>query len=121
MPTRHRTARRSRAIALVDRRHPDLTSNTTDRAPRLPRSARNDTRALLRSRPLQAVLLAVAAAQVVAVGSGKALHSDQPRTLLELTSRVASSQPLGRVAAITVAAPVKAAKAAVSSARKSAA
>ena len=94
-----------------------MKSKTNTRAPRLSRRPRNDTRALLRSRPLQAVLLAVAAAQVVAVGSGKALHGDQPRTLGDLVTRVASNEPVGRVAAITVAAPVKAAKAAVAAAR----
>ena len=73
---------------------------------------RTDTRALLRSRPLQAVLLAVAAAQVVAVGSGKALHNEQPRTLSELVTRVATAEPVGQIAAITVAAPIKAVKAA---------
>jgi soluble lytic murein transglycosylase-like protein len=48
----------------------------------------NDTRALLRSRPLQAALVAVAAAQVVAVGSGKALHDTGPRTLTEMALRM---------------------------------
>jgi len=72
---------------------------------------RNDTGSLLRSRPLQAVLVAVAAAQVVAVGSGKALHADQPRSVRELAARVASAEPVGQISDIVVAAPVKVAKA----------
>ena len=67
-----------------------MKGKTTTRAGRRS-SPRSDTRALLRSRPLQAVLLAVAAAQVVAVGSGKALHNDQPRTLGDLVARVAAA------------------------------
>ena len=73
---------------------------------------RNDTASLLRSRPLQAVLVAVAAAQVVAVGSGKALHADQPRSVRELAARVGTAEPVGQISGIVVAAPVKAAKAA---------
>ena len=96
-----------------------MTSKTRNRAPRQSLGPRNETRALLRSRPLQVVLALVAAAQVVAVASGKAPHGDQPRTLLELTQRAAASEPMGQVAAITVAAPVKAAKAAVTAARGS--
>ncbi|HEV7589954.1 MAG TPA: lytic transglycosylase domain-containing protein [Longimicrobium sp.] len=72
---------------------------------------RNDTGSLLRSRPLQALLVMVAAAQVVAVGSGKAVHADQPRTLRELTARVASGEPVGQISAVVVSAPVKAIKA----------
>jgi soluble lytic murein transglycosylase-like protein len=68
---------------------------------------RNDTASLLRSRPLQAVLVAVAAAQVVAVGSGEALNADQPRNIRELAARVASTEPVGQISGIVVAAPVK--------------
>jgi hypothetical protein len=84
---------------------------------------RNDTGSLLRSRPLQALLVMVAAAQVVAVGSGKAVHADQPRTVRELAARVASAQPVGQISAVVVAAPVKVAKARATRAaeRKSAA
>jgi soluble lytic murein transglycosylase-like protein len=72
---------------------------------------RNDTGSLLRSRPMQALLVAVAAAQVVAVGTGKAVHADQPRNLRELAARVTSAPPMGQIAAAIVAAPVKIAKA----------
>jgi soluble lytic murein transglycosylase-like protein len=81
---------------------------------------RNDTGSLLRSRPLQAVLVAVAAAQVVAVGSGKALHADQPRSVRELAARVASAEPVGQISGIVVAAPVKVAKAVAPSAKRDA-
>ena len=92
-----------------------MRGKTTTRAARR-MGPRTDTRALLRSRPLQAMLLAVAAAQVVAVGSGKALHSDEPRTLGELVTRVATAEPVGQIAAVTVAAPIKAVKAQVKAA-----
>src|SRR3954449_5518561 len=72
---------------------------------------KNDTSSLLRSRPLQALLVTVAAAQVVAVGSGKTLHADQPRTLRELAARVAASEPVAQIPAVVIAAPVKIAKA----------
>src|SRR4051812_29318683 len=72
---------------------------------------RNDTGSLLRSRPLQALLVMVAAAQVVAVGSGKIDRADQPRTVRELAARVASAEPVGQIAAVVVAAPGKMAKA----------
>ena len=72
---------------------------------------KNDTGSLLRSRPLQALLVTVAAAQVVAVGSGKTLHAGQPRTLRELAVRVASNEPVGQIPAVVIAAPVKIAKA----------
>ena len=84
----------------------------------------NDTGSLLRSRPLQALLVTVAAAQVVAVGTGKTVHADQPRTVRELAARVATSEPVGQIPALVVAAPVKIAKArtaAKAPARKSAA
>ena len=83
----------------------------------------NDTGSLLRSRPLQALLVIVAAAQVVAVGTGKTVQADQPRTVRELAARVASTEPVGQIPALVVAAPVKAAKARVAKApaRKSAA
>jgi soluble lytic murein transglycosylase-like protein len=71
---------------------------------------RNDTGSLLRSRPLQALLVTVAAAQVVAVGSGKLNHDGQPRTVRELAARVAAAKPAGQISAIVVAAPVKVAK-----------
>jgi soluble lytic murein transglycosylase-like protein len=71
----------------------------------------NDTGSLLRSRPLQALLVTVAAAQVVAVGSGKIDRADQPRTVRELAARVASAEPVGQIPALVVAAPVKVAKA----------
>jgi soluble lytic murein transglycosylase-like protein len=80
----------------------------------------NDTGSLLRSRPLQALLVTVAAAQVVAVGMGKTVHADQPRTVRELAARVASTEPVGQIPALVVAAPVKMAKARVA-ARKTAA
>jgi len=84
---------------------------------------KNDTGALLRSRPLQALLVTVAAAQVVAVGSGKTLHADQPRTLRELAARIAASEPVAQIPAVVIAAPVKIAKAQASksTARKTAA
>jgi soluble lytic murein transglycosylase-like protein len=75
---------------------------------------RNDTGLLLRSRPLQALLVTVAAAQVVAVGSGKIDRADQPRSVRELAARVASAEPVGQIPALVVAAPVKMAKAAAS-------
>ena len=84
----------------------------------------NDTGSLLRSRPLQALLVTVAAAQVVAVGTGKLDHADRPRTVRELAANVASAEPVGQIPALVVAAPVKAAKArtaAKAPARKSAA
>jgi soluble lytic murein transglycosylase-like protein len=64
---------------------------------------RNDTRSLLRSRPLQAVLLAVAGMQVVAVGSGNALHDGAPGSLAELVRRFQSAPVL--VMSPVVAAP----------------
>ena len=78
---------------------------------------RNDTGSLLRSRPLQALLVMVAAAQVVAVGSGKIDRADQPRTVRELAARVASAEPVGQISAVVVAAPVKMAKAQASRAK----
>jgi len=72
---------------------------------------KNDTGSLLRSRPLQALLVTVAAAQVVAVGSGKLDHADRPRTVRELAASVASAEPVGQIPALVVAAPVKAARA----------
>src|SRR5215213_6305209 len=82
----------------------------------------NDTGSLLRSRPLQALLVTVAAAQVVAVGSGKTVQADQPRTVRELAARAASAGPVGQIPAVVIAAPVKVAKArtAKAPARKSA-
>jgi len=79
---------------------------------------RNDTGSLLRSRPLQAVLAVVAATQVVAVASGKAVAADQPRTLRELAARVTTSEPVGQIPAMVVAAPVKAVKVASAAPRK---
>ena len=79
---------------------------------------RNDTGSLLRSRPLQAMLAVVAVAQVVAVGSGKPVHADAPRTLRELAARVATAEPMGQIPAMVVAAPVKAAKAVAAAPRK---
>ena len=78
---------------------------------------RNDTGSLLRSRPLQALLVTVAAAQVVAVAGGKLDHADRPRTVRELTARVASAEPAGQISAVVVAAPVKMAKAQASRAK----
>jgi soluble lytic murein transglycosylase-like protein len=109
-----RGAPECRAIA-SRRQETSLTGKTTTRAVRR-NGPRTDTRALLRSRPLQAMLLAVAAAQVVAVGSGKAVHNDEPRTLGDLVTRVATGEPVGQIAAVTVAAPIKAAKAQVKAA-----
>lgn len=86
-----------------------MKSTTKTRAPRHSLGARNETRALLRSRPLQAALVVVAAAQVVAVASGSGGHADQPRNLRELMAQ-AASEPAGQVAAVTVAAPMKVAK-----------
>jgi soluble lytic murein transglycosylase-like protein len=97
-----------------------LKSSKKTRASRHSRGARNETRALLRSRPLQAVLAIVAAAQVVAVASGHGVQADPPSNFHDLLTRVATAQPVGRVAAITVAAPVKAAKETVASMRKNA-
>jgi soluble lytic murein transglycosylase-like protein len=71
----------------------------------------NDTRSLLRSRPLQAVLATVAAMQVVAVGSGKALHNDQPRSLAEMAMRMRASAPAGVMPAVLAAPPVTVRKA----------
>ena len=81
---------------------------------------RNDTGSLLRSRPLQAMLAVVAVAQVVAVGSGKAVHANEPRTLRELAARVATAEPVGQIPAMVVAAPVKAARAVVAAPRRKA-
>src|SRR4051794_463740 len=78
---------------------------------------RNDTGSLLRSRPLQALLVTVAAAQGVAGGSGKIDRADQPHTVRELAARVASAQPVGEISAVVVAAPVKLAKAQASRAK----
>ena len=71
----------------------------------------NDTGSLLRSRPLQALLVTVAAAQVVAVGSGQLDHADRPRTVRELAASVASAEPVGQIPALVAAAPVKVARA----------
>ncbi|HEX8245677.1 MAG TPA: lytic transglycosylase domain-containing protein [Longimicrobium sp.] len=83
----------------------------------------NDTRSLLRSRPLQAVLVTVAAMQVVAVGSGKALHNDEPRSLAEMAMRMRASAPAGVMPAVLAAPPAtalrKARSEAVATVRKS--
>jgi soluble lytic murein transglycosylase-like protein len=47
---------------------------------------RNDTRSLLRSRPLQAALAVVAGIQVLAVASGGGLHNREPHTLAQLAA-----------------------------------
>lgn len=81
-----------------------MTKNTihTDRAPRHVRSGlRTDTRAILRSRPLQAALVVVAGVQVMAVASGESSYARQPKSL---EAAVASN-----LAPVVVAAPVKAA------------
>lgn len=68
----------------------------------------NDTRSLLRSRPLQAVLVTVAAMQVVAVGSGRALHDDEPRTLAEMAMRMQSAASVRAMPAVLAAPPARA-------------
>ncbi|HSU16862.1 lytic transglycosylase domain-containing protein [Longimicrobium sp.] len=70
---------------------------------------RNDTASLLRSRPLQAVLVIVAGMQVVAVGSGKALHDDQPRTLAEMALRLRTA-PVQVMPPVLAEPPAKALK-----------
>lgn len=97
-----------------------MMSNKTTRAPRHSRGARNETRALLRSRPLQAALAVVAMAQVVAVASGNGVRAEQPNNFRDLMTQMAAAEPVGQVAAITVAAPVKAAKQTVATMRKNA-
>jgi soluble lytic murein transglycosylase-like protein len=62
---------------------------------------RNDTRSLLRSRPLQALLLTVAGMQVVAVGSGHG-HDAAPHSIAAIIERM-------RTAPVAVMAPVQAA------------
>src|SRR4051812_22929871 len=71
---------------------------------------RNDTRSLLRSRPLQAALVIVAGMQVVAVGSGKALHDDQPRTLAEMALRMQQRASLQVLPPVLADVPAKALK-----------
>ncbi|HEX8906662.1 MAG TPA: transglycosylase SLT domain-containing protein [Longimicrobiaceae bacterium] len=66
----------------------------------------NDTRSLLRSRPLQAVLVTVAAMQIVAVGSGKGLQ-DQPDAMARLAARL-ESLPVQVMPAVQAAPPAKA-------------
>jgi soluble lytic murein transglycosylase-like protein len=66
---------------------------------------RNDTRSLLRSRPLQAALALVAGIQVMAVGSGNALHRQEPRSVRELAE---STTALRDVPMVAVSAPVTA-------------
>src|SRR3954471_11668535 len=66
---------------------------------------RNDTRSLLRSRPLQAALALVAGIQVMAVGSGNALHHQEPRSARELAE---SATALRDVPVVAVSAPVAA-------------
>jgi soluble lytic murein transglycosylase-like protein len=68
---------------------------------------RNDTRTLLRSRPLQAALAIVAGMQVVAVGSGKALHSDEPRTLAAMVERMQTA-PVQVIPPVLAEPPAKA-------------
>ena len=63
------------------------------------RTVRTDTRSLLRSRPLQAALVAVAGVQVAAVAAGKAPHSSEPATLTEAVA--------ANLTPVVVAAPVK--------------
>jgi soluble lytic murein transglycosylase-like protein len=73
---------------------------------------RNDTRSLLRSRPLQAALVIVAGMQVVAVGSGKALHSDQPHTLAEMAMRLQQASNVQVLPPVLADAPAGALKSA---------
>ena len=69
---------------------------------------RNDTRSLLRSRPLQAVLVAVAGMQVVAVGSGHALHDDAQRSIAEMARM--QTAPAQVMPAVQAARPAKTVK-----------
>ncbi len=87
-------------FASVDRRHPDLTKNQSPPAPRRSRRLKNDTRSLLRSRPLQGVLALVAGLQVVAVAGGK--EAPQPERPRLMRQAVAIQMP-----AAVVKAPVK--------------
>lgn len=79
-----------------------------DRAPRVRKRLRNDTRGLLRSRTLQAALATVAAVQVVAVAAGKAAHDNQPRHFRDLVTAMAPDRNAGApvLTPITVA-PLK--------------
>jgi soluble lytic murein transglycosylase-like protein len=66
---------------------------------------RNDTKSLLRSRPLQAVLALVAGVQVMAVAAGSPVDGATPRGAHDLASRLSSGAP-----AALVAAPVRVAQ-----------
>ncbi|HET7460023.1 MAG TPA: lytic transglycosylase domain-containing protein [Longimicrobium sp.] len=67
---------------------------------------RNDTRSLLRSRPLQGVLALVAGLQVVAVAGG-ANASEQPRTGPGLVRQAMAAPAVVQAPAAVVRAPVK--------------
>jgi soluble lytic murein transglycosylase-like protein len=76
-----------RAFASVDRRHPDLKKNASTPAPRRSRRIKNDTRSLLRSRPLQGLLALVAGLQVVAVAGGNPMPQPQrPRLMRQVVA-----------------------------------
>ena len=83
------------------------------------RSPRTDTRTLLRSRPFQALLVAVAGAQVMAVASGKGLHQEQPRTLRQLAAEASAPAPVVRaVTPVAAMPPLKTRATAAESVRK---
>jgi soluble lytic murein transglycosylase-like protein len=79
--------------------------SNANKAPRLRKSTRmgNDTRSLLRSRPLQALFLGVAAMQGVAVASGEYRYD----TFLKPGNDAALSAPVAALAPVVVARPAK--------------
>ena len=90
-----------------------MKKNASTPAPRRSRRIKNDTRSLLRSRPLQGVLALVAGLQVVAVAGGKDLpQAQRPRLMRQA---VAMQMP-----ATVVQAPVKVAALAAPKAKKTA-
>jgi soluble lytic murein transglycosylase-like protein len=88
-----------------------LKKNASTPTPRRSRRIKNDTRSLLRSRPLQGVLALVAGLQVMAVAGGKEMPQPQRPRLMR--QAVAMHMPAAVVTApVKVAAAPKAKKAA---------